>query len=253
MSNFPTLLDGQPVRQTVKKSLRIPVSIFTFVSGKEQRYVDGTPTYSFNAQYPDIYASEYKGGGVAHSIGDFYDAMKGTFGVYNLTLAGKLYSNLYFDGNGQITFDEKAVNVYGTTINIKGFQSDAFPTITVSDPVLPTLGNGTTGPQNQYPNQLTHRFSNSVVDVNDTQRLVYARWASPIPGGVLTFQAITDAEAAIFEAFYLQLGGAYGIFTLAYNGVSYTNCRFSSQSLDRDFSGGPNVNRFNLSWEAIPH
>jgi hypothetical protein len=63
---------------------------------------------------------------------------------------------------------------------------------------------------------------------------------------------ITDAEVATFESFFLQMGGRYGIFTLTYNGVNYTNCRFDTDNFVVDYTGGPNVNSITLPWIAVP-
>ncbi len=250
MSNFPNLSDGKPLRQTTKRSLNIPVQIFRFLSMKEQRFVNSTPTYSFQGDYGDLSAVDYAGGGTTHSLQDFYDSMTGEAGQYTLTFNSNSYGNMYWNAD-RLQFQELSYNLYSTSVTLKGFPNTSFPTITVSDPALPTLGNGTTGPQNQYPNPLYHLFSNSLVDLDQTARYVYSRISTPLKGGVLMFQAITDAEVAIFEAFFIQMAGQYGIFSLNYNGVAM-HCRFDTPSFTVDYSSSPNCNKVILPWLEVP-
>lgn len=254
MSSYPNLSDGQPLRQTTVKTIHIPCNTYRFVSMKEQRYVAGVPVARFKGAYNSIQKVDYQGGGTSHSIQDFYDAMEGRFGEFTLTFNSSVYNGMYFDQGDALLFNEKSVNLYSTSVTLKQFPASGtgFPSITVVDPALPTLGNGTTGPQNQYPNQLIHQFSNVVVDIDEAARYLWARVSLPIPGGVLAFAAITDAEADIFENFFIQMAGMYGIFTLNYNGIAYANCRFNTEDFVRDYGISPNVNKITLPWTVVP-
>lgn len=256
MSQFPNLSDGQPFRQTTKRTNSLSTTVMRFLDMSEQRWVNRTPVQRFEGSYEDINFADYSGAGTSHSLQDFADSMQGRFGQFDVTFpaGGTLYSNVYFDGADRLNFQEKSVNLYATMVKLKQFPAGGFPTITVVNPNLPTLGaSGNSGPLNQYPNQLFHTWSNSVVDLDDAQRYVYARISSPIAGGVLQLAAITDAELANFEAFFLQVAGRYGIFTInGYNGVNYTHARFDTDSFIVDYSLGPGINSVVLPWVTVP-
>lgn len=225
--------------------------IFRFLDMSEQRFVSRVPVTRLEGTYGTLFTEDYIGGGASRSLQDFHDAMQGRFGQFEVTYDSVLYTNLYFDQD-VITFQENSVNLYNTQVKLKQFPATGFPTITVSNPSLPTLGNGTTGPQNQYPNPLAHHQSNSIVDLDDAGRFAYHRINTAIPSGALQLRTITPAEATIMENFFIQMAGQYGIFTLTYNGISYVNCRFTTDSLVIDYGTEPGVRSMTLPWMAVP-
>lgn len=250
-SNFPNLFDGQPLKQTTKRTVHIGCGTYRFMDMSQMRYVDTVPVARFDGTYNTLFALDYIGGGPGRSLQDFHDAMLGRFNQFTLTFNGNTYNNCWFDIE-RITFQEKAFNWYTSEVKLKQFPDTVFPTITVSDPSLPTLGDGTGGPQNQYPNPLYHTESNVIVDLDAATRYAYHRIDSPIAGGSLELKTITPAEAAIFEAFFIQMGGMYGIFTLNYNGIAYVNCHFTTTDLVIDYSQDPGACSLSLPWEAVP-
>lgn len=245
MSSYPNLTDGNPFRQTTKRTLSLRTEVLRTLDMKEQRYVCRTPTYRFEGQYGEIFSTDYS------TLQGFHDSMQGRFGQFDLTFNGILYSNLYFDQD-RIEFNEQSVNLYSTQVRLKGFPDHGFPTITVSDPTLPTLGStGTGGPLTQWPSTLAHMQSNAIVDLDDTARYAFHRINTAIPCGVLQMPVITPAEAQRFEDFFLQLAGRYGIFTLVYNSITM-HCRFDVDELVLDFSRDPGVVSITLPWCAPP-
>jgi hypothetical protein len=154
MSNFPLLNDGKTTRQSVKRTLSLNTKILRYLDSSEQRYVSRTPVQRLEGAYNNLVASEYTNG--TTGLQDFHDQMLGRYDNFNIAFNGHTYTNFYFDSD-KINFTEASYNLYKTQLVLKQFPSAGFPTITVSDPNLPTLGNGTNGPLTQWPSQLYHK------------------------------------------------------------------------------------------------
>lgn len=251
MSSFPNLTDGLPFRQTIRRTLSMRTEVLRTLDMKEQRYVDRTPTYRFEAQYGEISAADYT------TLQSFHDTMQGRFGQFDVTFDGTLYSNVYFDQD-RIDFKENSLNNYATSIKLKGFPDQAFPSISgLVDPTLPTLARLSVfpydfahGPLTQWPSSLGHIQSNVIVDLDDTARFAYHRLNTAIPCGVLQMPVITELEASIFEQFFLVMGGRYGAFRLIYNSVNMV-CRFDTDEMVIEYPS-PNVCSITLPWCSPP-
>lgn len=251
MSNYPNLTDGKPLKQTTKRTVSMNTRVYQFLDMSEQRYVMRTPVQRIQGDYNTLFADEYTNG--TTGLQDFHDQMQGRYDNFSLTFDGQVYSNNMYWDSDTIQFSERSINTYSSSVSLKQFPSTTFPTITVSNPSLPTLGaSGSGGAPGQYPNTLYHLESNAIVDLDDTARYAYSRLISPIAGGVLILKTITRQEAQNFENFFIQLAGRYGIFSLTWNEVAMTNVRFSTDDFVLDYSQGPNICSVTLPWVNVP-
>lgn len=91
MATFPTLLSGHAsVRYPLTESTRIGVQVLEFTDFSEQRWRTGATLTAFTLSFGDLRWDDVA------TLRAFFDARKGSFEPFELTIAGDTYQHVVF-------------------------------------------------------------------------------------------------------------------------------------------------------------
>lgn len=91
----------------------------------------------------------------------------------------------------------------------------------------------------QRPYSSTQEFNTSIVEQESGPRYAWAWRDTPLLSWDLTYPSITEAEAAVLEAFFASMGGRYDDFSFTdpVTGTTYTTCRFDQDEIEVQHAG----------------
>lgn len=227
--SFPTLASGGTVKYPLRVQYLCLTRLHRSVNAAEQRYVVRPPMVEFDLTFTNLRVADME------EIDTFFDAQKGAFdSSWTLAIAGVTYTDMRFMSD-DIVWEETKVNRWTTKLTCRGFH----PAISSPPATLPKLS---TEAVTQTPWSKSRRYDTSYNDMETGARHATAFRAGGLTGFPSTAERIweirwscaTVAEIDPLIKFFLSKNGRYGSFdfTDPDTEVTYTGCRFESDTLD---------------------
>jgi hypothetical protein len=231
---LPTVHGTGAALYPVLRHNTLATGVQKFLNGSEQRFQRTATLADFQLQYTGLFASD------RNALMTFYASQKGAFdSTWSFGLSFNTYTNMTFLDDSFTSVESARPNQYDVsfkfrqTANAAFAQSLHFP----SNPTYPTLSTGATS---QRPYSQIQRNRTTFNDNPTGKRYSYAWYAAGLTGfptrGLyswkLEYPAITDADMATLETFFVQMNGRYSTFSLKDpdSGVTYASVRFDQDA-----------------------
>lgn len=226
---YPTLSTGEVLVYPAARTVSVPVQKLRFVNGFTKSWVAGIPQDSWTTSYRGLSAADKS------ALWDFFDAQKGAFDTsWTFALDGTNYLKFAF-ASDELRFTETAdrPNRWSCDVAIRQIGSyGAFPGGTATYPAL------TSGAVTQLPYAESQRWRSVIHDLPAGQSYRWPQQQTYETVYLISYPAISPAEAETLRVFFLAMRGGHGLFTFTDpSGTPHTGARFDMEQLEIGYEG----------------